>query len=104
MTMEVNWREVVSLLEDLYRASDRLEVVFPGRKFTLDGHLVGSIGEVVAAYMFNLKLTPASTTGHDAYAVDGRRVEIKLTQRERVAFRYKPDHALVFHRPKGGGV
>ena len=30
-----------------------LEAEFPGRHFTLDGHLVGSIGEVMAAYYVN---------------------------------------------------
>ena len=29
-----------------------LEAEFPGRHFTLDGHLVGSIGEVMAAYYY----------------------------------------------------
>jgi len=33
----------------IYRAVTELEALYPGRKFTPDGHLVGSIGEVVAA-------------------------------------------------------
>lgn len=76
--------------------------MFPGRKFTLDGHLVGSIGEIVAAYIFDLTLYPASTLGHDAKAPDGRNVEIKLTQGRGVAIRHEPDHLIVLHRPKGG--
>jgi hypothetical protein len=51
----------------------------PGRKFPLDGHLVGSIGEAAAESMFDLKLVTASSTGHDGVAGDGRRVEIKAT-------------------------
>ncbi|WP_155253486.1 DUF6998 domain-containing protein [Bradyrhizobium japonicum] len=34
---------------DIYRAVAELEALYPGRKFTPDGHLVGSIGEVIAA-------------------------------------------------------
>ena len=102
--MDVDWREVTALLEDLYTASARLEALFPGRKFTLDGHLVGSVGAVVAAFMFDLDLNPASTLGHDARAPDGRNVEIKLTQGATVAFRHEPEHALILHRPKGGPV
>jgi len=49
---EVDWAEVRALLDSLYGSAERLEALFPGRKFTLDGHLVGSIGEVIAAYMF----------------------------------------------------
>lgn len=104
MTDEVNWVEVRDLLDALYKSSGRLEAIFPGRKFTLDGHLVGSIGEVIAAYMFGLDLTPASTMGHDGIAPDGRRVEIKLTQGTSVAIRHEPDHLLALYRPKGGPV
>lgn len=104
MKKEVDWARVTHLLEELYTASAGLEALFPGRKFTLDGHLVGSIGEVVAAYMFDLELNPASTTGHDARALDGRQVEIKLTQGTSVAIRHEPQHAIVLLRPRGGHV
>ena len=102
MTTMVDWDEVKSLLNSLYTASGRLEVLFPGRKFTLDGHLVGSIGEVTAAYMFDLDLNPASTLGHDAVAHDGRRVEIKLTQGTSIAIRHEPKHMIVLQRLKAG--
>lgn len=102
MNADVDWDEVRALLDQLYAASERLEALFEGRKFTLDGHLVGSIGEVIAAAMFDLKLNIASTKGHDALAIDGRRVEVKLTQGNKVALRDEPDHLIVLHRPKGG--
>jgi len=44
----------------------------PGRKFMLDDHLVGSIGEVLAAYHYGLELLPTSAQWHDATARDGR--------------------------------
>jgi hypothetical protein len=99
-----DWTAVTSHLDALYAASEGLEAMFAGRKFTLDGHLVGSIGEVVAAYMFGLDLMPASTLGHDAMAPDGRQVEIKLTQGKSVALRHAPQYLIVLHRPKGGPV
>lgn len=58
-----DWDEVTQQLDALYDASEGLEARFPGRKFNLDGHLVGSVGEVVAAYMLGLDLMPASTLG-----------------------------------------
>src|SRR6056297_3707696 len=76
----VDWQEVARYLDELYEAAEGLEKLFPGRKFTLDGHLVGSVGEVVAAYIFDLELNPASTQGHDAMTRNGKNVEIKLTQ------------------------
>lgn len=102
MSEHVDWAQVACYLDDLYNASDGLERMFPGRKFTLDGHLVGSIGEVVAAYIFDLDLSPASTLGHDGTTPDGRKVEIKLTQGRGVAIRHEPEHLVVLHRAKGG--
>lgn len=104
MSEDVNWDHVTGLLNDLYAAADGLERIFPGRKFTLDGHLVGSIGEVAAAYIFDLDLNPASTMGHDARSRCGRNVEIKLTQGRSVAIRHEPEHLIVLHRPIGGPI
>lgn len=95
---EVDWAEVSTLFDSLYGSAERLEALFPGRKFTLDGHLVGSVGEVIAAYMFDLTLNPASTMAHDALCPAGRRVEIKFTQGRTVAIRHEPDHLLVLQR------
>ena len=55
-------------IKSLYKVVDELNREFAEetRKFTLDGHLVGSIGEVVAAYAFNLRLLESSSAGHDA--------------------------------------
>lgn len=100
----MDWHEVAEQLEALYAASTRLEVLFPGRKFTLDGHLVGSIGEVIAAYIFDLNLARGSTQGHDAYTRDGRQVEVKFTQGTSVALREEPAHLIVLHRHKAGSV
>ena len=77
--------EVPALVARLYEIVDELEMIFPGRHFTPDGHLVGSLGESLAAYMFGLTLTTASTTAHDAVTQEGVRVEIKATQRRGVA-------------------
>lgn len=49
-----------------------LENDFPGRHFTLDGHLVGSIGEVMAAYYYGIELYTASKEIHDG-EYDGKR-------------------------------
>lgn len=100
----VDWSQIGKLIDQLYDATDALEEAFPGRKFTLDGHLVGSVGEVVAAYMFDLTLNPASTKAHDALSREGRKVEIKLTQGTSVSMRHKPEHLLVLSRPKGRNI
>lgn len=84
-------------VQALYRITQELESAFPGRKFTLDGHLVGSIGEVLVAEHYNLTLLPNSTETHDAIAADGRLVQIKATQINRVAISSRPDWLIVIH-------
>ncbi|WBX83690.1 DUF6998 domain-containing protein [Sphingosinicella microcystinivorans] len=69
----------------IYRAVAELEALYPGRKFTPDGHLVGSIGEVVAAEAKKLKLYNASAPAHDAEDEFGRKVQIKMTGGRSVA-------------------
>ena len=74
-----------SAVATIYRAVAELESLYP-RKFTLDGHLVGSIGEVVAAEALGLTLYPMSRSGHDAYDANGD-VQIKMTAGKSVAMR-----------------
>jgi hypothetical protein len=67
------------LVERLHDIVNELERLHPGRRFPLDGHLVGSLGEAAAEAMFAVQLVPASSPGHDAISDDGRTVEIKAT-------------------------
>lgn len=48
-------------------------------RFTLDGRLVGDIAEVTAAEAFGLALCRTRTPGVDAFAADGRSVQIKAS-------------------------
>ena len=88
-------KQIPALVQKLYGIVAELEASFPGRKFTPDGHLVGSIGEVLAAHIYDLKLLTASEPTHDAQSADGRYVQIKATQARSVGLRSKPDYLLV---------
>lgn len=95
---------VSKLVGELYRVVQEFERLFPGRRFTPDGHLVGSIGEVMAAHRYGLKLLPHSYRGHDARAPDGSLVEIKATQSSSIGLREEPMHLLVLQLGRGGEV
>jgi len=95
---------IPELVERLYAIVSELEAQFPGRPFTPDGHLVGSIGEVLAAAHYNLRLLPCSSEYHDAVAPDGRQVQIKVTQGQQVAMRSTCDHLLVLRLQKDGAA
>jgi hypothetical protein len=47
-------------VQQLIEIVKELEKDFPGRHFTLGGHLVGSIGEVMASYYYGIELYTAS--------------------------------------------
>jgi hypothetical protein len=77
--MNENWQEVPRLITQLYEVTDELEERF-GRRFTPDGHLMGSLGEAMAVYMYDLVLADPSLATHDAKTKDGRtQVQIKFT-------------------------
>lgn len=82
-------RDLMSQLADLVTEFERLA---PGRSFTPDGHLVGSIGELIAKTEHGLELAPASTKGYDATRItaqgQSRTVEIKATQGASVGLRH----------------
>lgn len=82
-------------IKELYLIKQELEEMFPGRHFTLDGVLVGSLGEVLVASDYGLTLFQASYETHDAKASDGRLVQIKATQVKKVGISSKPDYLIV---------
>lgn len=92
----------VELVELIYRAVDELHTLFPGRRFTPDGHMVGSVGEVWARSMYSLELLPNSSETHDARARDGRMVQIKATQGKGVRISSEPEHLLVLALNRNG--
>jgi len=94
--------EVPALVGQLYDLVAQFELLFPGRRFTPDGHLVGSIGEVIAAHRYGLDLLAHSHQGHDARSPSGVLVEIKATQGSSVALRDKPIHLIVLQLGKNG--
>ena len=90
-------------IRELYRITAELEEKYPGRRFTLDGHLVGSIGEVLAAYYYGIDLYTASTEVHDGIIHD-REVQIKITQQDSIQISAEPDYLIVLYLTKKGQV
>ena len=89
-------------IKELYEISAELERLFPGRHYTPDGHMIGSIGEALAASYYGLELFPASAETHDAKAVDGRLVQIKATQISRISLSSEPQWLLVLRIHRDG--
>lgn len=82
-------------ITELLHIVGELEKSFPGRHFTLDGHLFGSIGEIMSAYYYGIELYEASAPTHDGKAPDGREVQVKITQQDRIVINEEPDYLIV---------
>lgn len=97
--MDYVYKKIDALLEII----NGLEINFPGRKFTLDGHLIGSIGEIIAAYHYGIMLYKPSEKVHDGLLLDGREVQVKITQGNAIVCNYEPECLIVLHLDKGTG-
>jgi hypothetical protein len=82
--MPLDDKRFPELIRELYRIVGELGVMFRGRPFTPDGHLVGSLAECFAEYYYGLNLYACSHPGHDAHK-DEYNVEIKATQGKSVS-------------------
>ena len=89
-------QNITSALALIFNGIDQLKQAFPGREFTIDGRLVGDIGEVIAELEYELTLHPVSQPVHDATTSDYRNVQIKATFKESLTFRKVPDYYLGF--------
>jgi len=94
--------EVPEIIREIYSLVHRLEDLFEGRHFTPDGHMVGSLGEVLVSYYYGLELMPASCPGYDAVTADGKQVQIKATQSKSVGMRSDVEHLIVIKILKDG--
>jgi hypothetical protein len=85
--------------------SESLALIFKGikglrdtfnntRQFTIDGRLVGDIGEVIAANEYDIVLDNTSQPNYDGTSHNGRRVQIKATFQDQLTFKTVPDYYI----------
>ncbi|MCG6195508.1 hypothetical protein LFX25_19900 [Leptospira sp. FAT2] len=78
-----------------------LQIDHPGKKFTLDGILIGSIGEVYAEYKYGLTPLKSGTKTHDCQK-GNKLVQVKTTQRKSIVIAHKPKHLIVLKLEDNG--
>ena len=73
-----------------------LQEKYPHRKFTLDGRLVGDLGEVIVEQNYAVKLYRSSQKHHDGETPDGKKIQIKTTMKDALTFPcdHIPDYYL----------
>ena len=95
-------KSLSEIIQELFATVRELESRYPGRKFSVDGHLLGSIGEVIAAEHYGLTLLKSSFEKHDAVDKKNRMVQIKATQINRIAISSEPDYLIVIQIAPNG--
>lgn len=98
----MNKVKFTELIKTIYKTVEELEDMFPGRHFTPDGHMVGSIGEALVCQYYGVKLASASTKTHDGVGRDGRNIQIKATQGTKITLSSNPDFLIVISIKKDG--
>jgi len=95
-------------IQQLLSLTRQLKVKY-GRSFTLDGRLVGDIGEVLAAEKYGLELLPENTFKHDAKEISTERlIQIKASFKGYCYFPFGekklPDYFLALHINEDGSL
>jgi hypothetical protein len=85
-------------VEQLLAIVDRLRDAYKKqkKKFTLDGRLVGDIGEVLAEATYDITLFDNLHKHHDATCSDGRLVQIKATMKNE-SLTFPADHIPLYY-------
>ena len=64
------------------------------RHFTMDGHLLGSAGEIFASFYYGIELSKASTKTYDGN-LNGKQIQIKITQGTSIEVKGIPEFLIV---------
>jgi hypothetical protein len=95
-------KERIKKLQDeikkMHASVSSLKELYPSKKdgFTLDGRLVGDIGEVIAEELFQIKLHEKLTHHYDALTTYAPQlnVQIKTTFKESLTYNHAPDYYI----------
>ena len=86
----------------IFQGIEKLKSQFPSKAFTIDGRLVGDIGEVIASLEYDLKLYETQTPTHDGETPDGRKVQVKATFKDKLTMTAIPELFLGMQLSKDG--
>ena len=87
---------VAEAVAEILALVERLKLAFPGKTFTLDGRLLGDLGEVLVAGEYDVELFDKVKKIHDGKCSDGRLVQIKATMKDALTYpaKHDPDYYI----------
>jgi hypothetical protein len=83
-------------VKQMLRIVKQLQSKYPNKRFTLDGRLVGDLGEILVENAYDVRLHEGLRKHHDGITPDGRQVQIKATMQNSLTFPvdHIPDYYL----------
>jgi hypothetical protein len=72
----------------------QLKEALPSKEFTIDGRLVGDIGEAIVQRDYQITLYAGLAKDHDGETPCGRKVQIKATFKDSLTFRKVSDYYI----------
>jgi hypothetical protein len=91
-------------VQKIFAAVAELERAYPGRSFTPDGIMVGSLGEVRAAEVYDIVLHPPNTPDHDAEDTARHQIQIRTNQGDAAYLKKEPDYLLALKLLKNSEI
>jgi hypothetical protein len=91
--MAITIRDAVNQMLQIVK---QLQNAYPKKRFTLDGRLVGDLGEILVEAAYDIELHNELQKHHDGITSDGRQVQIKATMQNSLTFPvdHVPDYYL----------
>ena len=99
----MNKTPIKDYVKELLSVVARMQQSYPKKRFTLDGRLVGDIGEILAEQIYDLELLEGQQPTHDAKSKD-RLIQIKTTMKNGLTFGDIPDYYLGLKVSQDGSV
>ncbi len=81
-------------LNKIFTGIKQLKEEFPSKEFTIDGRLVGDIGEVIVQRDYNLTLYKGLAVDYDGETPSGKKIQIKATFKDFLTFKKVPDYYI----------
>lgn len=78
--------EIYRAVKELLVIVDALHKRYPKKKFTLDGRLVGDLGEILVEQDYELELFDGLEKHHDGITPCGKKVQIETTMKNSLTF------------------
>lgn len=81
-------------LTKIFSGIRQLKQALPSKEFTIDGRLVGDIGEALVQRDYAVTLYEGLAHDYDGETPDGKKVQIKATFKKDLTFKKIPDYYL----------